>query len=88
MPGAVPGTCAAGSTCQALNNGIPKYGDYNGMACAGRWAFGAWASNTPQLVGTPAGNTWLRAYRAESTGPLFSRWRSKLAVERWWQQGP
>lgn len=38
-----PTTCATGETC-ATGRGAPKYGDYNGAACAGGELFMAWAS--------------------------------------------
>lgn len=44
-------SCPAGETCQT-GGGCPKYGDYNGIACAGGRIFSAWASATP-----PAGVT-------------------------------
>jgi hypothetical protein len=40
-PGA-PGACVANFTCVASNNGLPKYGDYSGLGCAGGYAFAAW----------------------------------------------
>ena len=45
-------TCPSGETCRALG-GSPKYGDYNGNACAGGRAFFAWASATAP-VGAPS----------------------------------
>jgi hypothetical protein len=44
-------TCPAGESCVLLG-GAPKYGDYNGNACAGSRAFTAWASAT-----APAGSS-------------------------------
>ncbi len=37
--------CPAGGTCQG-GSGCPKYGDYNGIACAGNHVIAAWASAT------------------------------------------
>jgi len=37
--------CPPGETCTA-GGGCPKYGDYNGVACAGRYVFTAWSSAT------------------------------------------
>ncbi len=43
--------CPAGEACVANGNppdtGCPKYGDYNGTACAAGHVFAAWASATP-----------------------------------------
>ncbi len=39
------GGCPAGETC-LTSGGCPKYGDYNGNALGGGWAFSAWASAT------------------------------------------
>jgi hypothetical protein len=47
------GGCAAGETC-TTGGGSPKYGDYNGIACAGNWVVTAWASATSPR-GLPAG---------------------------------
>ena len=45
-------TCPSGESCQT-GGGCPKYGDYNGIACAGNWVVAAWTSATaPQ--GLPA----------------------------------
>jgi len=53
------GGCPAGETCMG-GGGCPKYGDYNGVACAGNWVITAWSSATsPQ--GLPAG-TGLRVF--------------------------
>jgi hypothetical protein len=38
--------CPAGETC-STGGGCPKYGDYNGNACAAGRLFSAWASATP-----------------------------------------
>ncbi|HET8549657.1 MAG TPA: hypothetical protein VFL57_16725 [Bryobacteraceae bacterium] len=47
------GGCPAGESCMG-GGGCPKYGDYNGIACAGNWVIAGWASATsPQ--GLPAG---------------------------------
>ena len=53
------GGCPAGETCQG-GGGCPKYGDYNGIACAGDHVIAAWSSAT-----TPAGlagGTGLRVF--------------------------
>ncbi len=49
------GGCPAGETCQT-GGGCPKYGDYNGNACAAGRFYTAWASATspPNIV--PASN--------------------------------
>ena len=39
------GGCPAGETC-STGGGCPKYGDYNGIACAGNFVVAAWASAT------------------------------------------
>jgi hypothetical protein len=39
------GGCASGLTC-FTKGGCPKYGDYNGIACATNWVIAAWASGT------------------------------------------
>jgi hypothetical protein len=44
--------CAAGETC-SLASGCPKYGDYNGAACAGGALYAAWASGTSPPVFSP-----------------------------------
>ena len=47
--------CPAGEACFANgdDDGCPKYGDYNGTACAAGHVFAAWASATPP-TGLPA----------------------------------
>lgn len=40
------GVCPAGETCRGTGQGCPKYGDYNGNACAAGRAYFAWASAT------------------------------------------
>lgn len=45
--------CPMGETC-ADNRGSPKYGDYNGMACAEGRLFMTWASATSPPTITPA----------------------------------
>jgi hypothetical protein len=45
--------CPAGESCN-LGGGCPKYGDYNGNACAGGRLFMAWASATAPTGVTPA----------------------------------
>jgi hypothetical protein len=53
------GGCPAGESC-VTGGGCPKYGDYNGIACAGNWVITAWSSATsPQ--GLPAA-TGLRVF--------------------------
>lgn len=47
--------CPAGETCQT-GGGCPKYGDYNGNACAGGRLFMAWAS-VAAPPGVPAGGS-------------------------------
>jgi carboxypeptidase family protein len=47
---ATPQCAAAGETCTPTP-GLPKYGDYNGSACALGTLFTAWASSTPPLGG-------------------------------------
>src|SRR5258706_467396 len=44
--------CPMGQTCQT-GNGRPKYGDYNGIACAGNFVTAAWTSATAP-AGLPA----------------------------------
>jgi len=84
-PGAVPGTCGPTTTCVAANNGQPKYGDYNGLGCAGGYAFTAWTTATAPTAGAPAGmNTWVRPYQAEIEGPAFSKWANKAAAIKYW----
>jgi hypothetical protein len=39
------GICPPGENCQT-GGGCPKYGDYNGIACAGNYVIAAWASAT------------------------------------------
>jgi hypothetical protein len=46
--------CPAGETCNA-SRGCPKYGDYNGNACAGGRVFTAWASATAPARLPPVG---------------------------------
>jgi hypothetical protein len=38
--------CPTGETCQT-GSGCPKYGDYNGIACANNFVIAAWSSATP-----------------------------------------
>ena len=45
--------CPAGESCM-LGGGCPKYGDYNGNACAGGRLFMAWASATAPTGVTPS----------------------------------
>lgn len=44
--------CAVGESCQG-GGGCPKYGDYNGIGCAGNWVIAAWTSATAP-AGLPA----------------------------------
>src|SRR5262245_24637512 len=46
------GGCPTGETCQ-IGRGAPKYGDYNGTACAAGRFYSAWASATTQPGATP-----------------------------------
>ena len=55
---------ATPSLACCLGSGSPKYGDYNGIACAGQRGFIAWASATP-----PAGAA---APAANSVGTYFA----------------
>ena len=43
----------AGNTCQLWGGGIPKYGDYNGNACAQGHLYATWASATPRRAANP-----------------------------------
>jgi hypothetical protein len=46
-----------GETCQTVaNGGVPKYGDYNGNACAAGTLFTVWASATPPPGTAATGN--------------------------------
>jgi hypothetical protein len=47
-----PTGCPSGQTCNT-GGGCPKYGDYNGIACAGNWVITAWTSATAP-AGLPA----------------------------------
>lgn len=48
-------SCPSGENCQT-GPGVPKYGDYNGIACAGPNVIAAWASATaPPGLGSPGG---------------------------------
>jgi hypothetical protein len=54
--GACPAVPAAPETC-VIGGGQPKYGDYNGNACANGRVYAAWASATPPpWIGGVAGN--------------------------------
>lgn len=61
-----PSDCPAGETCRT-GRGCPKYGDYNGNACAGGRIISAWASSTTP-PGLPAG-TGLRVFSDTSFTP-------------------
>jgi hypothetical protein len=45
--------CGAGDSCQLWGGGIPKYGDYNGNACAQGHLYSVWASATPARAANP-----------------------------------
>jgi uncharacterized repeat protein (TIGR01451 family) len=47
-------SCPTGETCNK-GGGCPKYGDYNGNACAAGRLFAAWASATPPSGIAPSG---------------------------------
>jgi hypothetical protein len=88
VPGAVPGTCPITQTCASPGLGVPKYGDYNGLACGGGYAFAAWTTATAPIAGAPAGlAVWVRPYQAEVQGPLFTKWGVNALVQQWWK-GP
>jgi hypothetical protein len=53
-PGIGTSPCLAGEVC-STGGGCPKYGDYNGNACAAGRFFTAWASATPPPGITPSG---------------------------------
>lgn len=55
--------CAAGATCQTAR-GCPKYGDYNGIACAAGNVYRAWAAASPPS-GVPPG-TGIKLYARTS----------------------
>lgn len=61
-------TCSAGATCQA-GNGCPKYGDYNGIACAGGRVFTSWASATPPPGATGVSGSGIRLFEDASFAP-------------------
>jgi hypothetical protein len=85
VPGQLPGTCSATSTCFRPNGGVPKYGDYNGLACGGGTAFAAWSTATPPTAGAPAGiNVWVRPYQAVLKGSAYLNWKSATAVKKYW----
>jgi hypothetical protein len=46
-------TCGTGDSCQLWGGGIPKYGDYNGNACAQGHLYAVWASATPARATNP-----------------------------------
>jgi hypothetical protein len=69
-----------------VNSGSPKYGDYNGLACAGGYAFAAWTTATAPTAGAPAGmNVWVVPCQADLDGSPFSKWATKTAVLKWWK---
>src|SRR5438270_67853 len=51
--------------------GCPKYGDYNGLACAGNAVFAAWSSATPPL-GVTAPSSGINVYGAATTIPAIT----------------
>lgn len=66
------GTCPSGESCQT-GGGCPKYGDYNGMACANQLVVAAWASATPPKgVNRPMGtgiSIFSQTFSIKKTGP-------------------
>jgi hypothetical protein len=60
--------CASGLACQT-RGGCPKYGDYNGIACADNWVVAAWFSGTAPS-GLPAASGPAVYAAAEYVGPL------------------
>lgn len=61
------GGCPSGQVCNT-RGGCPKYGDYNGIACAGNWVIAAWSSATVPSGAT--GSAGLHIYAsAEYVGP-------------------
>jgi len=56
--------CAAGATCQTAR-GCPKYGDYNGIACAAGNVYRAWAAAAPP-PGVAAPGTTIKLYARTS----------------------
>jgi hypothetical protein len=56
--------CAAGATCQTAR-GCPKYGDYNGIACAAGNVYRAWAAAAPP-PGVTAPGTSVKLYARTS----------------------
>jgi hypothetical protein len=61
------GGCPAGQFCKT-RGGCPKYGDYNGIACAGNWVIAAWTSAT--APSGAIGSMDLKVYAsAEYVGP-------------------
>jgi hypothetical protein len=51
-PGGMGCECPAGEACNTFG-GVPKYGDYNGIGCAGGRFYAGWASATPVVGATP-----------------------------------
>lgn len=47
-------TCPMGETCVTFGGGCPKYGDYNGNACAAGRIYSAWAASTSPSNISPA----------------------------------
>ncbi len=48
--------CPAGAGVCQTGGGCPKYGDYNGIACANGWVFASWSSaSAPPGVTAPGG---------------------------------
>jgi hypothetical protein len=63
--------CPTGERCQT-GNGCPKYGDYNGIACAGDYVIAAWSSATAPK-GLPAVTNGIRIFSSVlQVGPSCS----------------
>jgi hypothetical protein len=62
--------CPSGTSCQT-GIGCPKYGDYNGMACANNLVIAAWASATaPKGLPRPSGiSIFSQTFAVKKTGP-------------------
>ncbi|HYE16360.1 MAG TPA: hypothetical protein VD968_18120, partial [Pyrinomonadaceae bacterium] len=65
-----PDTCTGGETCQNIGGGCPKYGDYNGNACAAGRLFAAWASATSPPSVTPASTSIDIFYTSKLVGDV------------------
>ncbi|MBV9032975.1 MAG: IPT/TIG domain-containing protein [Acidobacteriaceae bacterium] len=67
--------CPAGVSCNIPASGGPKYGDYNGNACAAGKVFVIWGSKTPPPGIDPAMVTQIRLFSATllaGNGPTVS----------------